>query len=70
MLVHIVVVKLKAILLQYLYNMYAIYGDVIKDALSVSAPDGIVIRKFNIIMYRHNLFTLAPGQWLNDQVSW
>jgi len=60
----------KIILDRYLYNMYALYGDVIKETMSVSAPDGIVIRKFNIIMYRHDLFTLAPGQWLNDQVSW
>jgi len=44
--------------------------DVIKETVSVSAPDGIIITKFNITMYRRDLFTLAPGQWLNDQVSW
>jgi len=40
----------KIILDRYLYNMYALYGDVIKETMSVSATDGIVIRKFNIII--------------------
>jgi hypothetical protein len=43
--------------------------NVIKESMS-GAPDGNVITKFNITVYRRDLLTLAPGEWLNDQVSW
>ncbi|KAI9309806.1 hypothetical protein BDR26DRAFT_907100 [Obelidium mucronatum] len=44
------------------------YLEVIEKALGPFCPE-VVVRGFNVDLKKHDIQTLKPGQWLNDEVS-